>query len=655
MDSTNSNTFKLGKAMKWIGRLRFIFSFILFLALSCGETRQNPAVFIASDMEKLPGNASLSDSPDVLKNGTISLDAAGNEVVAFQAILQADKLQSNLDARVSDLIGPAKIDSARNVQLMLAHYVATTDASYSWGPSTKGALPYKNRPWPDALVPFYDPYSPKHEPVAVPFSIDPKQHKNQSVWVDVFIPKDTPPGVYNGTIEFTQGGKTFFSRPIALTVRPFNLPDVSHVDAFGEIYRETGEMFDSGVKFKEHPERDWPIYRRYLQMAHAHRFLATHRADNGPLPRTKYGNQPADRFDLEWGSDWSLYTPYVDPILKGTLFTADEGYFGPCAGQGPSFFPAPFIEMFYGAGATNHYLDQRHGHIELERLNTTRNNAAAFWREVEANGWQNVRFFAYIFDEVDGPGDTGLNPVPLSSIVVSHGAMQTIQRTLDEGARGRRIHLVWTSHADPDRWINTGADLRDIIDWWVPNGHALNTNFFKFIADKPAQTVWFYHSGRPAVGNHTINQTGIDLRLWGLLCRRYHVNGSFWWSMMNFPGRFDIPGFNPYEHPVYNAKDTRWGNGVLFYPGMRLTMTGAQRNIAGPVSSMRMKAYRRGLQDFEYCWLADQAGKSSQVDALLQTLIPQAFSDAAKLKKASWSESPADYETLRRRIADMIK
>lgn len=630
---------------------QFSFAFILFLATSCGETRQNPAVFIASDMEKHPGNGSVTDSADVLSSGTISLDGAGNEVVAFQAVLQADKLESNLDARVSDLVGPAKIESARNIQLLLAHYVTTSDASYSWGPSTQGALPYKGRPWPDALIPFYDPYSPKHEPVAVPFSINPKRHKNQSVWVDVFIPKGAPPGVYNGTMEFIKAGKTFFTRRIALTVRPFSLPDVSHVDAFGEIYRENGEMFDSGVKFKEHPERDWPVYRRYLQMAHAHRFLATHRAENGPLPLTPSG-EPADRFDKEWAG-WSLYTPYVDPILKGTLFTEAEGYRGPCAGQGPTFFPAPFIEAFYGAGATNLYLEQRHGHFELAQLNTWRNNAAAFWREVEANGWQNVRFFAYIFDEVDGVADAGHAQPPLSSVIVSHGAMQTIQRTLDEGARGRRIQLVWTSHSDPDQWINTGADLREIIRWWAPNGHALNTNFFKFVAEKPGQTIWFYHSGRPAIGNHTINQTGVDLRLWGLLCRRYRVNGSFWWSMMNFPGRFDAPGFNPYEHPVYNAKDTRWGNGVLFYPGMRLTMTGAKKNIEGPVSSMRMKAYRRGLQDFEYCWLADQAGQASQVDALLQSLIPQAFGDAAKLKKASWSESPADYDRARRRIADL--
>ncbi|MCE5228273.1 DUF4091 domain-containing protein [bacterium] len=622
----------------------------LFL-LACGG--REVRVFVASDMDKHPGDGKVVESPAVFQDGVITLDGAGNEVVAFQAVLQARTPCPGLDAKVSDLVGPGKIDSEKNIQLMLAHYVATEDASYSWGPSGKGVLPWKGRLWPDALVPFVDPYSPRHEPVAAPFAIDPKKHKNQSVWVDVLIPKGTPAGLYKGTMEFLRDGKKFEELPIALTVRPFNLPDECHVDAFGEIYRETGEMFDSGVKFKEHPERDWPVYKRYVQMAHAHRFLATHRAENGPLPKTGSG-KPADRFDEGWSSDWSLYTPYVDPILKGRLFTESEGYAGPCAGVGPTFFPAPFIEAFYGAGGLDTYLKERKGHVALPLLNTFRDNAAELRREAEARGWQNVRWFAYIMDEVDGVGDTGLARVPTEQVIRAHAAMSRIQQALDEGAGGRRINLVWTSHTDPDVWVGTGADLRDTIRWWVPNGHALNTEFFKWVAQKPGQTVWFYHSGRPAIGNHTINQTGIDLRLWGLLCRRYRVNGSFWWSMMNFAGRYDSKQFNPYEKPVYDARDTRWGNGVLFYPGMRLTMIGAKKNIQGPVSSMRMKAYRRGLQDYEYCWLADQSGQSAQVDAQLKALIPQGFSEGVKAKSATWSESVEDYEAARKQIAQMI-
>ncbi|MEN6624626.1 MAG: glycoside hydrolase domain-containing protein [Candidatus Sumerlaeia bacterium] len=629
---------------------------ILFLVIAaCGRDEPPLVVFICGDMEKHTGNGPVADSADVVRGGTIRLDGACNEVVAFQAVLRAGVKQADLNARVTDLATSASSIGARNAELFLAHYAAARDASYSWGPSQSGVLPWKGELWPDALVPFNDPYSPAREPVAAPFAIDPARHRNQSVWVDLFIPKDTKAGIYTGSLEITQAGKAIKTFPIELRVHPFNLPDECHVDAFGELYRETGVMFDSGAKFKEHPEKDWPVYKRYLQMAHAHRFLATHRAENGPLPKTENG-EPAVRLDQAWGNDWSLYTPYVDPVLNGTLFTEREGYYGPCMGVGPSFFPAPFVETFYGAPSLAAYLGKHNGRMDPRQLAILRDNAAAFRREAVARGWDKTRFFAYVMDEVDGVTDQGDEIENIVRTRKFHHAMRDIQRALDDGAGEGSISLMWTSHTDPNQWIWTPADLGPFIRWWVPNGHALNPEFVNNPEIKG--TVWFYHSGRPAIGNHTINQTGIDLRLWGLLCAtETRINGSFWWSMMNFAGRHDEPEFNPYDTPVYNEKDTRWGNGVLFYPGMRLTMIGARKNIAGPVSSMRMKAYRRGLQDYEYYWLV----KTVADDASLRTswkrlheLIPVAFSHAAGRKSAAWSEKPADYEKFRREMAGFI-
>ena len=77
---------------------------------------------------------------------------------------------------------------------------------------------------------------------------------------------------------------------------------------------------------------------------------------------------------------------------------------------------------------------------------------------------------------------------------------------------------------------------------------------------------------------------------------------------MCFAEGFQTTGFNPYDHPVYKHGETRWGNGVLFYPGSRLTMIGTLENIKGPVPSMRLKAWRNGLQLVEYCRLADTLG-----------------------------------------------
>ena len=41
-----------------------------------------------------------------------------------------------------------------------------------------------------------------------------------------------------------------------------------------------------------------------------------------------------------------------------------------------------------------------------------------------------------------------------------------------------------------------------------------------------------------------------------------------------------------------------------------------------------MKAYRRGLQDYEYCWLLKQAGKEKAADDLMAKIIPAALTAA---------------------------
>lgn len=647
---------RTGRLAGWPLRFALAGAIVAIFQVIAAVLSVGPRVCILGDMEKAVAGERLRSSPSFLNGRTITLHGAGNEIVAFQVAIASQRALSGLTLQFDDLVGPVTLNAAQHIEPFLQHYVRTDDASYSWGTDGgAGALPWRGRWWPDALIPFVDPYDDAHPPVIGNFAIDPAVRPLQAVWVDVWIPRGTPAGDYHSALTIRADDRPLASFDIQLSVHPFDLPDEQQIDAWGELYRETGVMFDSGVKFKDDPERDWRILRRYLQMAHAHRFTAFHRPGNGPVPLDEEG-RPADRFSMRWSDDWSLFSPYIAPILDGTLFTDAEGYRGPGAGAGPTFFPAPFVEAFYGAALRTH-LQEHDGRIDPELLETIEANATAFWREVQRQGWEDVRWFAYIFDEVDGAVDTGEPDTAsgMSDISAIHRAFADVQRALDAGTGGRHIHLLWTSHRNAARWAGTPDDLRNTIRWWVPNGHAVNVEWFEPIARDDRQWVWFYHSGQPAVGNHTINQTGVDLRLWGLLCRRYGLEGSFWWSMMNFAGRYDDPQFNPYDHPVYHRDDTRWGNGVLFYPGSRLTMIGAQRNIEGPIPSLRMKAYRRGLQDDAYCRLADRAGFSDEVDALLRRLIPAAFSEAPDAPvRGRWSHDPEEYYAMRRTLAGWI-
>ena len=84
---------------------------------------------------------------------------------------------------------------------------------------------------------------------------------------------------------------------------------------------------------------------------------------------------------------------------------------------------------------------------------------------------------------------------------------------------------------------------------------------------------------------------------------------------------------DPLRKPIYSPRETRGGNGVLFYSCARLPDIGFSA-IDGPLSSLRMKAYRRGLQDYEYCWLLTQKGKRVVADAIIRKVIPVALAEA---------------------------
>jgi hypothetical protein len=76
-----------------------------------------------------------------------------------------------------------------------------------------------------------------------------------------------------------------------------------------------------------------------------------------------------------------------------------------------------------------------------------------------------------------------------------------------------------------------------------------------------------------------------------------------------------------------------------------------------------MKAYRRGLQDYEYAWLLRQQGKGKMADDLVRQVVPLALTDATGttvgMKPGSrpagsgpyWSQNVNDWYAMREAMA----
>lgn len=589
------------------------------------------SVCVASDMAKLSNHGVVPlerwlFSP---RRRLINLDAARNEVVAFQLIFKGRGVSParRVSVEVSDLRGPgSEVLRARpGISRYLAHYVWVEPGGYSWGPPSR-VLPWPDF-YPDALIPFRarcglpsDVAAAAREAVNT-FAVPPAQGHNQAVWIDIHVPRDLPAGLYSGQVLVQSHGQQA-RLALRLRVHPATIPDRVTVAAISELY----DSYEAEGVGRDISSRAWQrMAQCYQQLAHRHRAVFIERLSEA---------QALGESDTHQG--WIHYGEAFGPALTGALFTAEYGYLGPGQGVPVSSWRTPWDQPYNG---------RLQGPLSPEQLRTYEQRARRFADLRRQQGWTYPRLFAYLFDEVEGGTDKeasrgqGAAPEEQAYIVMAHQQMRQVQQALDRGAGAQTIDLLWTSHQDPSVWAGQ-QDLRGIIRLWCPSAHAADPQFLKGRAAAGEQ-VWFYHDGHPSLGVHSINASGVELRTWGVITARYGLHGHFIWA-----GNLGDPE-NPYGKPSYKNGDDRFGNGTLVYPGAQLPQIGFPV-LREPIPSMRLKAWRRGLQDAELAQLARQAGARKETARLLKELIPRALAEGEG--GPAWPSDSGSWNRFRRQL-----
>ncbi len=85
--------------------------------------------------------------------------------------------------------------------------------------------------------------------------------------------------------------------------------------------------------------------------------------------------------------------------------------------------------------------------------------------------------------------------------------------------------------------------------------------------------------------------------------------------------------------PLYN------GEGSLLYPGRAAGFDGA-------AESLRLKALRDSIEDYDYLALLERAGKSSEAERIVLPLTTSWF---------EWEKDPAAYDKAREQLARLIE
>jgi len=584
----------------------------------------------------------------------IKVFGARNEVVSFNIILEGGtQTATNVSVSLNQLTGPngAKISTkavtgdrvfdwvGRNIEIFYVRYLPIKGLSllsYEGYYYDERHVPQRfRRPWTGQGVgsgtwynrPDHDKFYPD---IAVPMELIHKfsvpANQNQSIWVDVYIPKTSPAGIYQGTVTITENKFATKQVPVQVQVRNFTLPDIPRAKTMLYLGFEDINRRYTGVFW---PESGSPedvtsklVRDRHFLLAHRHRISLIDGND---------GNWNQDSPQPEW-----------IPRFNGTLFSTANKYDGPGRNVGNKVFSIGT----YGAWPWQ---------SEGEAGMWSHSDAWVNWFNTNSPG---TEYFLYLADE---PNDLG--------------QVQTWSRWIDENP-GVGSQLKSFATADLLS-VLTQAPSLDIAASWFGVGltatwqNALNS------WKKNHKQFYLYNGQRPATGSFATEDDGVALRVLAWSQYKKGIDRWFFWESTYYTN-FQCDGaeinvfkqaqtFGCYSEFDAIAGQTGWnysnGDGVLFYPGTDKVYPRNSYNIKGPIASLRLKYWRRGIQDVEYLALA-KAKNPMKVAWIISATVPKVLweygaddpNDPTYVHTdISWSTDPDFWELQRMKLADIIE
>jgi hypothetical protein len=585
--------------------------------ISCSSPSGIKSLWAIDDGEKIRKDDitnSLSADPEnaVWKNNTINLFGAKNEIIAFQLIIQADKTGADLvNVTVSDLkngnsIIPGSASGpsdpfdyrGRYVELFTEHYLNMVKRSPPLWFFSETAVPsaYHTGWVPDCLIPFSAPAGKG----GAPFRIEPDM--NQGVWIDILIPGNAIAGTYSANVIITVSDRKYKKIPLNIKVYDFTLPDSTHLkNMFGYYPGYIARRHNIAGNSDEYYKLDL----KYQQMAHRH------------------------KFDLVCGVDnLREMDKYYKRYLTGEAYNESYGYSGPGKNTGNTTF-----SIGYGGDFPEEYGGS------VNKMNRkdwcTGSDAWENWFLQNAPG---VERHKYLFpDEPDWKGPTG---------ALGTGSMDTIRMqakwTHSNPGIGKKIPTLVTNTIKPG--------LKGYVDFWSISAQEWTMDLTaEMVAEERAAGRKFgiYNGFRPGMGAVVSDADAIEFRVMPWVAWKYNIDQYFYWSTTFWRD------LNVFVNPL-TYEDRINGDGTFLYPGQDNVFPEESRNLAGPLSSIRAKNWRRGAQDYEYLWLAKKMGLENELKTIVNNCIPTAVWEAKPQKDVSWSSRGYKFEQYRKQLAEIL-
>ncbi|MCW5979203.1 MAG: DUF4091 domain-containing protein [Bryobacteraceae bacterium] len=494
------------------------------------------------------------------KSKIVSVAGAKNEHVPFQIVVTTPRPPTRYDPPASGF------------------FVEATDLESSGGRIPRQAIKLyfqhvvlcygKSSPigetgfWPDALAPLTDPFSMgAHFREAV---------TNRGVWIDVVTPPDIPAGDYSGAIRVTQNGKPVDELRLKLKVYDFALPAETRLITYMGVSASQLAAFHD-------VQRDSPEAKRLLQKYHA--FLYENRMEpwfNESLqPEVeKRGDGVAVKFDAQ------AYDLYMNRwktkrvILEAAPSTlAEERYSGEAAPRVKSYL-AQIVEFY------------------------------------KKNGWLNKLVFN--------------SPIDEPNTAEAYADTRKWASLVHEAAPGVPFLVTESPVPDDPAW----GSLSGYANNFSIHGNALNSPEVKDALRreqaKGGEISWYISCDQVyPQPNYFIDAPAMDPVMVPWITWRYGMQGMLYWEM-KFWSQTPDPWLDPVTYIsgfLCSGGGILNGEGSLLYPGSRTRRYTWQRDVDGPVSSIRFELLREGIEDYDYLSLLKSLGDEKFADDAVRGMV----------------------------------
>ncbi|MBM4018979.1 MAG: DUF4091 domain-containing protein [Planctomycetes bacterium] len=518
-------------------------------------------------------------------SAAVELAAARNEWRGFQVFVRSDAALEGVTVEPADLRGPdGAVIRAADAVLYREHQM-----EIKAGTSRNDAF----RPgwYPDPLIPFRHPLTGKPlggaRLTAVPFSLP--AGETHGFWVDLYVPPDARAGVCRGTYRVTAAGGKAADVPVTLAVWNFALPATPTMKtALGSpAERLRGYHGGRAKAGKEQQPADWAAVDEQCA-----RMLADHRINASP-PQGALAIQPLPDGSFSMPAEKvAALRDFIDRYHVNAVMVPNV---------------KSVVKDPEGEGAKlRAYL--------------------AAWDRVAAEvNRTDVVFYIYLIDE---PNDQA-----------AYEFVRRWGKPVRDARSAVKVMVVEQTKTQDPAW----GDLYGAVDIWCP----LFPLFDRETAaarQAAGETIWTYTAlcqRQPTPWWH-IDWPLLNYRVPAWISWRYRIRGLLYWGGMSHWSGVEDPWTDPwtYGRPrTPGAKGTVYnGEGTLAYPGRAA-------GYDGIAASLRLKALRDSIEDYEYLSILERSGRAAEAEKVVLPLAASWF---------EWGKDPALYDKARAALAELI-